>query len=87
MTLAVTEALTPNKPNLDMTLAVAEALSSNKPCELAKFLFSAKISLPRWRISLLRLQNFSSPLRLILRINEILSTEEKYDCRREIRQH
>ena len=31
MTLAVTEALSPNTPNLDMTLAVAEALSPNKP--------------------------------------------------------
>ena len=31
MTLAVTEALSPNKPNLDMTLAVTEALSPNKP--------------------------------------------------------
>ena len=31
MTLAVTEALRPNKPNLDMTLAVTEALSPNKP--------------------------------------------------------
>ena len=31
MTLAVAEALSPNKPNLDMTLAVAEALSPNKP--------------------------------------------------------
>ena len=30
MTLAVTEAFSPNKPNLDMTLAVAEALSHNK---------------------------------------------------------
>ena len=31
MTLAVTEALISNKPNLDMALAVGEALSSNKP--------------------------------------------------------
>ena len=31
MTLAVTEALSPNKPNLDMTLVVAEALNPNKP--------------------------------------------------------
>ena len=31
MTLTVTEALSPNKPNLDMTLAVSEALSHNKP--------------------------------------------------------
>ena len=31
MTLAVAEALSPNKPNLDMTLAVAEALGPNKP--------------------------------------------------------
>ena len=31
MTLAVAEALSPNKSNLDMTLAVAEALSPNKP--------------------------------------------------------
>ena len=31
MTLAVAEALNPNKPNLDMTLAVAEALNPNKP--------------------------------------------------------
>ena len=31
MTLAVAEALGPNKPNLYMTLAVAEALSPNKP--------------------------------------------------------
>ena len=31
MTLAIAEALSPNKPNLDMTLAVAEALSPNKP--------------------------------------------------------
>ena len=31
MILAVAEALSPNKPNLDMTLAVAEALSPNKP--------------------------------------------------------
>ena len=31
MTLAVTEASSPNKPNLDMTLAVAEASSPNKP--------------------------------------------------------
>ena len=30
MTLAVAEALNPNKPNLDMTLAVAEALNTNK---------------------------------------------------------
>ena len=30
MTLAVAEALSPDKPNLDMTLAVAEALSPNK---------------------------------------------------------
>ena len=30
MTLAVAEALSPNKPNLDMTLAVTEALSPNK---------------------------------------------------------
>ena len=29
--VAVAEALSPNKPNLDMTLAVAEALSPNKP--------------------------------------------------------
>ena len=27
MTLAVAEAVSPNKPNLDMTLAVAEALN------------------------------------------------------------
>ena len=31
MALAVAEALSPNKPNLDMTLAVTEALSLNKP--------------------------------------------------------
>ena len=31
MTLAVAEALSPNKLNLDMTLAVDEALSPNKP--------------------------------------------------------
>ena len=31
MTLAVTEALSPDKPNLDMTLAVAEVLSPDKP--------------------------------------------------------
>ena len=31
MTLAVTETLTPNKPNRDMTLAVTEVLSPNKP--------------------------------------------------------
>ena len=31
MTLAVSGALSPNKPNLDMILAVAEALSPNKP--------------------------------------------------------
>ena len=31
MTLAVAEALSPNKPNLDMTLAVCEELSPNKP--------------------------------------------------------
>ena len=31
MTLAVTEELSPNKPNLDMTLAVTEELSPNKP--------------------------------------------------------
>ena len=31
MTLAVAEALNPNKPNLDMILAVAEALNPNKP--------------------------------------------------------
>ena len=31
MTLVVAEALSPNKPNLDMTLAVAEALNPNKP--------------------------------------------------------
>ena len=31
MTLAVGEALSPNKPNLDMTLAVTEALSPNTP--------------------------------------------------------
>ena len=31
MTLAVTEELNPNKPNLDMTLAVTEALNPNKP--------------------------------------------------------
>ena len=31
MTLAVAEALSPNKPNLDMTLAVTEELSPNKP--------------------------------------------------------
>ena len=31
MTLAVTEELSPNKPNLNMTLADAEALSPNKP--------------------------------------------------------
>ena len=31
MTLAVTETLSPNKPNLHMTLAVTEALIPNKP--------------------------------------------------------
>ena len=31
MTLAATEAVSPNKPNLDMTLAVTEALNPNKP--------------------------------------------------------
>ena len=31
MALAVTEALSPNKPNLDMNLTVTEALSPNKP--------------------------------------------------------
>ena len=31
MTLAVVQALSPNKPNLNMTLAVVQALSPNKP--------------------------------------------------------
>ena len=44
---------------------------------LAKLLFSNMVSLLRWRISLLRYLNVSSPRGVILRKSEILTTLQK----------
>ena len=43
MTLAVVEALSHNKLNVDMTLVVAEVLGPNKPNPLHKYLHTTEV--------------------------------------------